>query len=29
MDRDRSEVQSIADLLVGPRRAKAAAIGLQ
>src|SRR3984957_4870742 len=29
MDGDRPEVQGIADLLVGPRRAKVAAIGLQ
>src|SRR3954470_22613258 len=29
VDSDRSEVQSVADLLVGPRRAEAAAIGLQ
>ena len=28
MDSDRSEVQSVADLLVGPRRAQGTAIGL-
>ena len=29
MDRDRSEVESVADLLVGPRRAQVAAIGFE
>ena len=29
MDSDRSEVQSVADLLVGPRRAKGIAIGFE
>ncbi len=29
VDGDRSEVQSVTDLLVGPRRAEGAAIGLQ
>jgi hypothetical protein len=29
VDSDRSEVQSVADLLIGPRRAQGTAIGLQ